>query len=238
MPPMKTENPMNSHEGTMFGFSVEGLLNLTNVLYLISVAAALFFSVALWRLSAISSDMKDRELARYKEQAHEQVAKAETLAKQAQEGAALANERAKTLELEAQNAKLETERLKAKFAWRTLSQTQHQLLLSNLLQKTGTVTVAHVANDPESMYLAIQLANIFGEAKWTVGFQSLTLAAAISFGISVPKSTSADSAVIEEALSRAGVTFGTSPIPPTIMMTGGGGIASDSAVVFIGTKPQ
>jgi hypothetical protein len=235
---MKMEKPMTNQEGTIFGFSVEGLLNWTNVLYLVSVAAALFFSVALWRLSAISSENKDRQLERYKMDAHERVSQAEAVARQAQEASSLANERAKALELETEKAKLETERLKAKLAWRILTQPQHQMLLASLSQHTGAATIAHVANDPESLYLAIQIANIFSEANWTIGFQSLTLSGAISFGISVPNSKSEDALLIESALQSASIPFGKNIIPPTVMMTGSGGISEDSAVLFVGTKPQ
>jgi hypothetical protein len=97
--------------------------------------------------------------------ARERVSQAEAVGRQAQEASSLANERAKALELEAENAKLETEQLKAKLAWRILTPPQHQALFASLSQHTGAATIAHVANDPESLYLAIQIANIFSEAK-------------------------------------------------------------------------
>jgi hypothetical protein len=166
MSAMKMEKPMNNQDGTIFGFSVDGLLEWTNVLYLLSVAAALFFSVALWRLSAISSANKDLQLERYKVEAAERVSKAEAVAKKAQEASSLADERSKGLALEAESAKLETERLKAQMAWRTIPHDISAKLKEILSMTPAKVNIQHVANDPEALYLAIQIANIFGEAKW------------------------------------------------------------------------
>lgn len=229
---------MGDQNNTMLGVSVDSLLNLANILYLFSVAAALIFSIALWRLSTISSENKDRELARYQIDAQERISKADEAARKAQENSALANEKAKALELETEKAKLETERLKARLAWRVLSESQINSLVTTLSRQAGSVTVAHVSNDPESLYLAIQIAKSLEQAKWNVGFQSVTLSAAITFGILIPNSNSSDAKTLKASLQAAGIPYLTGEMPPTNMMLGSGNMGPDMAVIYVGTKPQ
>ena len=203
---------MNNQDRTIFGFSVDGLLEWTNVLYLLSVAAAAFFSVALWRLSAISSANKDRQLDRYKVEAAERISSAEAIAKKAQEASSLADERSKGLALEAENAKLETERLKAQMAWRTIPHDISAKLKEILSTTPAKVNIQHVANDPEALYLAIQIANIFGEAKWEVQMLAVTMAGSLVFGIFVPDNQSPETSFeFIQALVKCKLIFHKTP---------------------------
>lgn len=231
---MKTEKPMNNQDRTIFGFSVDGLLEWTNVLYLLSVAAAAFFSVALWRLSAISSANKDRQLDRYKVEAAERISSAEAIAKKAQEASSLADERSKGLALEAENAKLETERLKAQMAWRTIPHDISAKLKEILSTTPAKVNIQHVANDPEALYLAIQIANIFGEAKWEVQMLAVTMAGSLVFGIFVPDNQSPETSLIYSGFSQVQIDFSQDPLPPAGM--GFGGSIPNAPIVFIGSK--
>lgn len=231
---MNTKKPMNNQDGTIFGFSVDGLLNWTNVLYLVSVATALFFSVALWRLSAISSENKDRQLERYKSEASERVSKAEAAAKKAQEASSLADERSKVLVLEAQNAKLETERLKAQLAWRSIPPAEAAQLKDALSKTPSKINIQHVAGDPEALYLAIQIANIFGEAKWEVQMLAVTMAGSLVFGIFIPSNATNDPTPIRSAFELAHIGFSKGPLPPPGM--GFGGSIPDAPIIFVGSK--
>ncbi len=91
---------MNSQGGSILGLSVDDLLGLTNVAYLVSVAAALFFSVALWRLSTISGANKDLALKEYQASAQKEVTAAQALGSQAQAESSKANARVAALEKE------------------------------------------------------------------------------------------------------------------------------------------
>ena len=236
---------MNNQAGTIFGLSVDAVLDWTNVCYLVSVAAAFFFSVALWRASSISGAHKDSELKKYQAQAQVEIAAAQSLGKaadakasEAQAVASKANERAAALELEAQQAKLETERLKAKFAWRSLTPWQQSDLIYKLAAQPGNVTVAHTANDPEALYFAILLAKIFEAAKWQVNLRSVTQSGAMLFGIDIPPSTNASISFIEATFSSSGLAdFAKEKVANVIMSSGTGDISETSAVVFVGTKP-
>lgn len=234
---------MNSQDGSIFGFSLDGLLSWTNVLYLVSVAAALVFSVALWRLSTISAGIKDRQLAEYQARAQKDVTEAQTLsqvaetkASEARAEAAKANERAVRLELEAQTAKLETEKLKEKFAWRALSDFQKQHLTYKLARNPGSVTIAYTASDVDSLYLAITFAKVFSAAKWNVGMQSLHLIGAIYFGIDIPPSFNMSTNIIRNVFESCGLGYGKDSLPQFSLSSGSGDLGNASAVVFIGTK--
>jgi hypothetical protein len=232
MSAMKTEKPMNNQEGTIFGVSVDALLTWTNVSYLLSVTAALFFSVALWRLSAISTENKDYQLERYKVDAQEKISAAEAIAR-------VAVENSRRLEADAENAKLETQQLKAKLAWRVVTEQQNSKISQILSQKVGAqITVAYIASDPESMYLAIQFSNIFSHAGWVVSMKSLTLANAIYFGLTVPESAQQNVQLVRAALNAASISYATDPIPQVGMSLGGGKIDRDNIVLFVGIRPQ
>jgi hypothetical protein len=72
----------------------------------------------------------------------------------ANEVAARANERAATLENEAEQARLETERLRQQMAWRRLSEGQIETSASGLAGLAIPLQMAAIANDPESMLFA------------------------------------------------------------------------------------
>lgn len=93
--------------------TTDGLLSVTNWVYLLSLFVAAVASVGLWRLSIASSEEKDRqleqyktdkadELERYKTDADTRIAQANERAGKANEEAARANERAGKLEKDAE----------------------------------------------------------------------------------------------------------------------------------------
>jgi hypothetical protein len=148
---------------------------------------------------------------------------------------ASAKERTAALEKEAAQARTEQERLKAQLAWRTLPPVMTAELERHLSQKPLSVNIQHIANDTEALYLAIQLGNIFGKAKWQVAMLATTHAGAVIFGIWVPDSPSPGTAVIRDALRAVGISFSTDTPPPAGM--GFGGSLEGAATLLVGSKP-
>ncbi|SRR6266702_4783899 len=101
------------------------------------------------------------------------VAELNSEAGKARERAAQLEERAAGLEKETADAKLQQERIKAALAWRTLTPETIAKLTENLSKNPSAVNIKYTDGDPEALFLAIQIANILGKAKWQVGMGAL-----------------------------------------------------------------
>jgi hypothetical protein len=84
----------------------------------------------------------------------------------------IADERIAEAERKTAEAKLETEKLKAQFAWRTLTPDQRTKLRSAISAKSGSIWVEYMNGDVESQYFADQFLRVFAEAKWQVGWRA------------------------------------------------------------------
>jgi hypothetical protein len=145
-----------------------------------------------------------------------------------------AGERTAALENAAAQARLETEKLRAQLAWRTVSPHTVKALEAELSLHPGAVNVEYVSGDPEANNLAIQIANIFGAAKWQVGMLGVTFNSTAVFGLWVPDPPSKDTPAIRTAFSKYQLGFASNALP-----TGGmsfGGTVDGGAVVFVGSK--
>src|ERR1700730_17440080 len=98
-----------------------------------------------------------REYETYKLTVEGQVAEAKREGIKAGETAGSALVRAAELEKEAANAKLETERLKATVAWRSISPEIAASLEKILSETPGSVNLRYTDGDPEALFLAIQI---------------------------------------------------------------------------------
>ncbi|MGA2466203.1 MAG: hypothetical protein ABSH06_17860 [Thermodesulfobacteriota bacterium] len=160
----------------------------------------------------------------------------------AKENAAKANERAAALEVraasldkEAQNAKLEQEKLKAQLSWRTLTPKMLEEVTSVISTTKSSVTLAYTANDPEALFLAIQISKAFENAKWDVRAESRTYATRIVFGVTIPGPVNNDVELVRKAFRAAGIPFSTTDVPsPDMAFTGPG---ETPVMVMIGSKP-
>jgi hypothetical protein len=152
----------------------------------------------------------------------------------AQADAANANERAASLANEASQARLEQEKLKAQLAWRVLSPQSTATIEQRLSQQPASINIEHVANDPEALYLAIQVANIFGKANWQVAMNAVTMSGTAVFGIWIPHFDSPAALVVREAFTAAGIGFSTDVPPPAGM--GFGGSIQGAPRLLIGSK--
>ena len=81
---------------------------------------------------------------------------------------AKANQNTARLENEAAAAKLETEKLKLVVAWRIIPSDAAGELSKALSGKPGSVNLRYTDGDPEALFLAIQISQILGKAKWQV----------------------------------------------------------------------
>ena len=138
------------------------------VFSLVVVALATVFVVALTRKEA--SEIK-REYDTYKLTVDAKVAEAKAEGIKAGEAAGDALARAAALEKEAarltkeaEEAKLETERLKAQVAWRHLSPDQGKTIIDDLSGKTFAIHFDYSQNDPEAMQFSEDLLKTIREA--------------------------------------------------------------------------
>jgi len=138
------------------------------VFSLVVVALATVFVVALTRKEA--SEIK-REYGTYKLTVDAKVAEAKAEGIKTGEAAGDALARAAALEKEAarltkeaEEAKLETERLKAQVAWRHLSPDQGKTIIDDLSGKTFAIHFDYSQNDPEAMQFSEDFLKTIREA--------------------------------------------------------------------------
>lgn len=153
---------------------------------------------------------KDEKIA----EAGDRASAAETKAEGFRLDIAKANERAAALESEAAAAKLETEKLKQVVAWRIIPSESAVELEKVLSDKPGMVNLRYTDGDPEALFLAIQISQILGKAKWQIAPGSEKFANAIQFGIAIPNSSGSDAQTLRSAFKAAKITFSTGPLPP------------------------
>jgi ABC-type multidrug transport system fused ATPase/permease subunit len=152
----------------------------------------------------LDEDLKNKDL---------HIAEAKERASSADKISGEANLRAAKLEKEAANARLETERLKESIAWRTLSQESALALEKVLTSKPGSVNLRYMDGDPEALFLAIQISQILGKAKWQIAPGAVKPSNTIVFGISLPDNSSPDTQTLRDAFSTAKIPFSTSELP-------------------------
>ncbi len=167
-------------------------------------------------------------------------AKANENAAIANERAGKANERAATLERDAANARLETQQIKEKLAWRELPETTFKTLVRELSAHKGAVQVEYVANDPEAFALAFQFTRAFKEAGWEAGMFSITHPSVLMVGFFVaphgakPEVTN----LVRAAFKASGIAFAEDRAPPGGWVMGDVADARDGAIIIIGAKPR
>ena len=201
----------------MWGLSLDFWNNLIVGFLALGAFAAAVVGVATYvafQLQKQEARAANEALERYKIGVAAQVEEAKKEGVEAGKTAGNAIVRAATLEKEAENARLETERLKAQLSWRTLSTETAEKLGTELSKHMGKVNLRYTDGDPEALFLAIQLSRVLGKAQWAIAPGSIKLANAISFGISLPDADSDDAKWLRDAFSAANIPFSTQPLPP------------------------
>jgi hypothetical protein len=126
---------------------------------------------------------------------------------------AKANEQAAKLEKEAVAAKLETEKLKQVVAWRIIPPEATAKLEKVLSGRPGSVNLRYTDGDPEALFLAVQVSQVLGKAKWQVAPGAVKFSNAIQFGVALPDSTGADAQTLRSAFEAAKISFSIGPLP-------------------------
>ncbi|WP_156376187.1 hypothetical protein [Methylobacterium sp. Leaf117] len=194
--------------------TTDGLLSVTNWIYLLSLFIAAVASVGLWRLSIASGEEKDRQLEHYKTEAAERIAGANATAESARAEAAQANERSRGLEKDAEVARAEQERLKVrsldlelqikKIGPREILVSQFEAIKAASAEESFKPMIRlDSAGDPESQRFAQIIANALGESGFSVRGGS-TIISGSSPGLAVFDPSGA----IQRVLIRGGIQFG------------------------------
>jgi hypothetical protein len=153
------------------------------------------------------------------------------------------DERIAAASARAEEARLETERLKSQFAWRNLPvDTMARLAAALREHPQASVAISHWANDPESLNLAMLIGAVFRLVRWPVAFRACSYGGPIIFEIRVPTLAGEDAtaaAAIQQAFTAAGVAFTPSEMPSSIMSTGyGQALGGPCGQIYVGPKPM
>jgi hypothetical protein len=191
-----------------------------------AIAVVLTTRMALRRAKQLSEvqgriiELKDSQLLLDLKEKNQKIAEAGATASAAETKAegfrldiAKANENTAKLENNAAAAKLETEKLKLVVAWRIIQPEAAAKLEKLLSGKPGSVNLRYTDGDPEALYLAIQISQILGNAKWQVAPGAEKFANAIQFGIALPDSAGADAQTLRFAFEAAKIPFSTGSLP-------------------------
>ncbi|MDE2166635.1 MAG: hypothetical protein KGJ66_09905 [Alphaproteobacteria bacterium] len=108
-----------------------------------------------------------------------------------------------------EEAKLETQRLKATFSWRTIESVPFTELQTKLRSDPGSVLISCATGDFESKSYALWLSLAFRQAGWDVKFREATFPGLIRWGVIFPQSE----ITIRRAFEAAGIEFTLGDIP-------------------------
>ncbi len=213
-----------------------------------AIAVVLTTRMALRRAKQLSGvqdriiELKDSQLLLDLKEKDQKIAEAGATASAAETKAegfrldiARANENTARLEREAASAKLETEKLKQVVAWRIIQPEAAAELEKILSGKPGSVNLRYTDGDPESLFLAIQISQILGKAKWQIAPGATKFANAIQFGIALPDSAGTDAQTLRKAFVAAKIAFSIGPLPPAGVMFGVANIPS-APTLMIGSR--
>ena len=179
--------------------------------------AAAFLMSSEWMSKKFNAEIqarKDTAFDKYKVDAGVLIAEARKEGVEAGKAANDAKLRAAELEKEAALARLETEKIKAVVAWRSISAANATKLEQFLAAKPGSVNLRYMDGDPEALFLAIQLSQILAKAGWQVAPGAVKPSNAIVFGIALPDTTAPDGDTLRKAFAAAAIAFSTDPVPP------------------------
>jgi hypothetical protein len=144
----------------------------------------------------------------------------------------------------AANAELETERLRAQFAWRRLSSEQIEKFLAVLADKPKfSIRIEYVGTDPESNTFAREIGGLFKKSGWKVVYVSASYGGSVTFGLCVPvyAPPNVDACGITRmAFSAASIEYRGGDAPRWFMGTSAGDtieVGSPCAHLYVGPKP-
>jgi hypothetical protein len=169
------------------------LFSLSNIVLVVGAAAVLIGTIGSIKMGSVREYFSDIRISENERETSK------------------ANVRAAGLEKEAANARLETEKLKAVVAWRTISATQNGEMERVLSAKPGSVNLRWMDGDPEALFFAIQISQVLQRAHWSVAPTSFKPANGIMFGFVLPPVAGDDAQTLREALTTAKLPFSAVP---------------------------
>jgi hypothetical protein len=138
----------------------------------------------------------------------------------------------------AEEAKLETEKLREKHSWRVLSPPAFTELALSLRGPAASVLISYPLGDTETAGFVTQLSTAFRQADWKVGFVASSYSAPLTWGVVVPSSLTDDDPLrrIRLALSAAKIEFISTTLPRThgLSITDAGSVAPSVAQIYVG----
>jgi hypothetical protein len=200
----------------MLGFDLDSWNNILLLFLSITAVAAAFVGLATYatiQLAKQEAADSKRDFEAYKLTVEGQVADAKKEGIRAGETAGNALVRAAQLEREAANARLETEKLKAVVAWRTISASENAAIERILSAKPGSVNLRWTDGDPEALFFAIQISQVLQRAHWSVASGSFKPANGILFGFILPPALGNDVQTLRDAFTAARLPFSAVPLP-------------------------
>jgi hypothetical protein len=162
--------------------------------------------------------------------ADERISHNEADTARAKEGAARANEAAA-------KARLETETIKSKLAWRELTTEQADAFsgaISAAPGGPGSVSILYRHNDPEAENFAMQLNRLFVRAKWQARWEirdDAFISRNVDFGIIMGMDQNLKAKAIQSAFRAAKTNFSMHRFPSMP------GLSPTDATVLIATRP-
>lgn len=145
----------------------------------------------------------------------------------------------------AARAELETERLRAQFAWRRISAEQIEKVLGVLADKPKlSIRIEYVGADPESNTFAHEIGGLFKKADWKVAYTSASYSDEVKFGLCVPLYAPPNldaCGIARMALTAASVEYVGGSSPRWFMGAGSGDsipVGSPCAHLYVGPKPM
>jgi hypothetical protein len=107
-------------------------------------------------------------------------------------------------------------------------------LTERLSARPSKINIEYVSTDTEAKYFAIQIANIFADAKWQIGMMQVTYGGSVFFGIDVPDSPDEGTSLVREVFAGLGIPFFTAKLPDS--SAGFGNRVQTAATLLIGSK--
>jgi hypothetical protein len=192
------------------------------------------------RVQLLTAQANERAAALEKEAetARGQIAGATKAAATANEHAAGANERAANLEKEAAAANERAASIMKATAWRAFLPDQVATLERELAKHPGKIILAWIANDSESLALAVQFSKVLETAHWQLDPSSRTYSTRLIWGITIPDSGPVELvSALRSAFTAAHITFSTEAVPLPNMSFGSMGASDPEAVtILFGSK--
>ena len=141
-----------------------------------------------------------------------------------------------------------TARIEQASAWRSIPTEDRVKMESVLSTGRGSVTIAYIESDPESLVFASQLLDAFkntdlqkGERLWVMALDPRIYSDRAMFGLIIAKSDNDSTKTIRRAFDVAHLSYGNDDIPIANFMVGSamfsGRTPRTDTVILVGSKP-